>query len=541
MKPSTLLMALGRGIRSLLGKAGRPLLYLVAAALSLGWILALARQHFMMMMQPGPQELNEPAAWYATWLLDQGRNPYSVQEMPGSAQFFGPLYSYVVLALKPVLGIDYPAHRILNFVCILLTLWLLCSRMVRLGASRTLALVAGALLYWIFNQNILITARPDALGMLFFVAGIIIPWERGYRRWPVVIGLACAVLAFHCKAYFALSGTATLLGVACHRSKGEALAMGAGFFAAIFATIGIFMYFYPLYYAEVFVMQSGTVVVNSNSDILYMHTAMLVERAWPYLLILSFACAHFAARYDWKANLAFARAHWRDLRTPLTAQPLPVLGLVLIVHLVLMQAVMGRNGGATFTYHIHLLYPLFMLALAAYATTPRRDVIAVVLLAVCTQLNFELDGAPDSSPAYTQLAKKLEPYQNVLGIASTTEILARQGKAVHNDGFTIFVPCAFGGGLLGRTKSVDALNQRYAESLDAIKDDVINHRVDVIMTQDRWCYLCDMDTVRANYEVHPDERMDLPMRFAWDNIDFWYPKSPPTPATPPSPPAPPPP
>ncbi len=528
MTPAAFLANLGggalRGIGRALRKGARPCLNVAATGLAIGWMLALGKGHFIMMMQPGPQELNEPAAWYGTWLLDHGRNPYTLAEIPGAAQFFDPFYNYVVLALKPVLGLDYPAHRIVNFICIVLTLWLVVTRMVRAGGSRALALLSAALLYWLFVNNIMITARPDCLGLLLFMLGLIVPWERGYRPWPVVIGLGCAILAFHCKAYFALAGTGTLIGVAFHRSKGEALAMGAGFFVALFATIGIFDHFFPLYYAEVFVMQSGSVQVNSNSEMLDRHTTMLVARGWPFLVLLSFAFARFAVRYDWRGNLAYARANWRSLRTPLTAQPLPVLGVVLLIHLVLIQLWMGRNGGATFTYHIHLLFPLMMLLLAAYASTPRSDLVAVVLLAVCVQANFDLPWTPNSAPAYDVLAKRLEPYHYVLGLASTTEILARQGKPVHNDGFSIFLPCAFGGGLFGRTASIDGLDRKYGESLNAIKEDVINRRVDVIMTHDDWSYLCDMETIRANYEKHPDERLDLPMQFAWDNISFWYPK-----------------
>ncbi len=508
----------------MLRKAGPPCLRLAAIGLALGWMLALAKGHFIMMMQPGPQELNEPAAWYGTWLLDQGRNPYTLQEIPGAAQFFDPFYNYIVLALKPILGIDYAAHRIVNLLCILVTLWLVVSRMRRAGASRALALLSAALLYWLFDNNIMITARPDALGLMLFMLGLLIPWERNYRPWPVAIGLGCAILAFHCKAYFALAGTGTLIGVAFHRSKGEALAMGAGFFAALFATIGLCAHFYPLYYAEVFVMQSGSVLVNSNDEMLDRHTIMLVERGWPFLVLLSFACAAFVVRYDWKGNLAYARTHWRNLRTPLTAQPLPVFGLVLLLHLVLVQAWMGRNGGATFTYHIHLLFPLMMLLLAGYASTPRRDLIAVAMLAVCAQCNFSLPWTPSSAAAYDLLTKRLEPYHYVLGLSSTTEILARQGKPVHNDGFTIFLPCAFGGGLFGRDQTIDALDKAYGDMLATIKQDVINRRVDVIMIHDDWCFLCDMDTIRANYEKHPEERMDLQMQFAWDNISFWYPK-----------------
>ena len=501
-----------------------PCVSVAAIAFSIGWILALGQGHLVMMMQPGPQELNEPATWYGTWLLDQGRNPFTLKELPGAAQFFSPFYNYVILALKPILGIDYPAHRIVNFICIVLILWLLGSRMRRLGTSWAVVVTSSALLYWMFSSNIMITARPDALGLLLFLVALVIPWERDYRPWPVVIGLVIAILAFHCKSYFGVAGAGVLVGVACYRSKGEALVMAAGFFLVLFVTIGLFMHFYPFYWAEVFVMTSGTLVGNSNNEMLDRHTIMMVERGWPYMLLLSFALGAFIVRYDWKTNLRYARTHWRNLRTPLTKQPLPVMGVLLLVHLFIVQRYMANNGGATFTYHIHLLFPLAMLMLAGWATTWPRSLIAVIFLVICGNYNFVVPWTPRSEPSYDLLARRLEPYKYVIGLGSTTDILARQGKTVHNDGFTVFLPYAFGGGAFGRSKATNALERNFSEMINTVRDDVANRRVDVILTHADWSYVAEMGVIRANYERHPEDRMDLQMRFAWDNIEFWYPK-----------------
>lgn len=70
----------------------------VAVLVSLVWFVALFLVHAKIITQPGPQEFNEPAIWHATWLLNQGRNPYSQSEMPGSTLCFSPFYNYVVLA-----------------------------------------------------------------------------------------------------------------------------------------------------------------------------------------------------------------------------------------------------------------------------------------------------------------------------------------------------------------------------------------------------------------------------------------------------------
>jgi hypothetical protein len=512
--------SLGESKVHLLGRV----INLAAIVIGLGWLLVQARAQLEIVTQPGPQELNEPAAWYATWLLDHGRNPYILEELPAAAQFFGPFYNYVVIALKPILGIDYTGHRLVNLMCVAAVLWLLISRMRRAGTSLGVTLLSAAVFYWLCVTNIMVTARPDALGLLLFVAAVIIPWERDFRRGPAILGLACAFLAFHCKAYFALAGVTVLLGVAFHRSKREAGWLAAGFFLALAISVAVLDRIYPNYLLEAFVMQYHMVQGNSNDESLAEHTVQLFECAWPWLLLLTFALKDFLLRYDWRANLAFLGKNLLNPGAPLTAQPIPVLGLSLLLHFALIQSVMGRNGGADFTYHLHLLFPFALLLLAGWARTPRRRLVAAALLGVCVQANLYRQNVPDSAPAYAQLEQKLAPCQHVLGIGSATDLLARPSKRMYTDGFTIFFPFAFAASPLTARESTRRLEQHCTDTSREIVDDVVNRRFDLILTTDDWCFFCDMEKIRANYELR--DRLDLPMPFTCDHIQFWYPRTP---------------
>jgi hypothetical protein len=499
-------------------------LNLAAIIIGAGWLLVLVRAHLAMVAQPGPQELNEPAAWYATWLLDQGRNPYTLAELPAATQFFGPLYNFVILALKPIFGLDYIGHRLVNFLCIAGILWLLASRMRRAGTSLGVTLLSAALFYWLCVTNIMVMARPDALGLLLFTAGVIIPWERGFRRGPAILGLACAFLAFHCKAYFALAGVTVLLGVACHRSKREAFWLAAGYLLALAASVALLAEIYPYYLLETFVMQYGTVRINSNDLSLAEHTTQLVACGWPWLLLLGFALKDFILAYDWRTNLAFFGRNFLNPAAPLTIQPLPVLGIGLLLHVGLIQAVMGRNGGADFTYHVHLLFPFMLLLLAGWAVTLRRRLVAAAMLGLCVQTSLYRQNVPDSAPAYAQLEQKLASFRQVLGLGTTNDILARQGKRVYSDGFTIFFAGAFRDSPLAGREATRQLAQHCTEVAQGIADDVVNRRFDLILTTDDWCYYCDMGKIRANYEMR--DRLDLCMPFTCDHIQFWYPRTP---------------
>jgi len=322
---------------------------LLACTLAIAWLLALALSHLKFISQPGPQEINEPSFWYTTFLLDQGRNPYSPEELPGAAQFFGPLYHGVVLALKPLFGIGYDAHRFLNLLCIAGSLWLLVTRMRRLGSGLGIALLSSTWIYWICLQNIMITARPDALGLLFFLLAIIIPGERRYSLRASAFGLACTFLAFHCKAYFGLALLPTLAGLALLRSWRHAAVAALAFFATLAASIAALDHVFPLCSLETFFMQRNSVAINTSDDISPMHTAMLFERAWPYFLFLAGAALLIPRHLrTWLHQLRQRDPHAIALGLTLA---------LLLLHFAIVYFYMGHNGGALFTYHLHLIFP----------------------------------------------------------------------------------------------------------------------------------------------------------------------------------------
>jgi hypothetical protein len=198
------------------------LVNLAGIVIAIGWFLPLGLVHMRVITQPGPQEFNEPAIWQTTWLLDHGRNPYSAGELPGAAYCFDPLYNYVVIAFKPLLGLDYSAHRMVNLIFLVLSLGVLVRLICKAGAGLGIALLSAVMYYWMCLDNIMITARPDLMGLFFFLLGMLVPWERGYTRWSTIFGLACALVAFHCKSYFAVAGCATLLGHFIVRNRKEA-------------------------------------------------------------------------------------------------------------------------------------------------------------------------------------------------------------------------------------------------------------------------------------------------------------------------------
>lgn len=491
---------------------------LLACTLAIVWLLALALSHLKLVSQPGPHEINEPSVWYTTFLLDQGRNPYSPEELPGAAQFFGPLYHGVVLALKPLFGIGYDAHRFLNLLCIGGSLWLLATRMRRLGSGLGIALMSSAWIYWMCLQNIMVTARPDALGFLLFLLAIILPWERAYSPRSSALGLVCALLAFHCKAYFAIALLPTLAGLALTHSLRRAAFAALAFFAAAIASIVVLDHFFPLYWLETFVMQRNSVAINTSDDISPMHTAMLFERAWPYFLFLAGA-AILIPRHT---RTWFNQLRQRDPR----AIALGLTLALLLLHFAIVYFYMGHNGGALFTYHLHLIFPPLLLltafALARAATGWR--VAFIVLLAAFGAFNISVQTVEDSAAAHQRLTELIVEADPVYGSSSfVTDILATHQRPVHNSGFTLFLPMATMDGRDEWDPGAQAIRDVFDRMPDELAERLVDRAYDLVLTSDDFLLCGDMDFLARHYE--PAERIFMPMYFGGNFIQVWKPRS----------------
>ena len=519
-----------QGLRTRLGQwwRSRPsnwlerLVDLAGIVIGVGWLVVLFLPHLKLISQPGPQEYNEPSIWQVTFMLDHGRNPYTADELPGAAMCFSPLYNFVVLAFKPLFGIDYPAHRMVNLLFFAASLWLLVRWMRRAGASLGIALLSMALYYWMCLDNIMMTARPDNLGFFFFLLALFVPWENNYSRWPSIFGLVCAVVAFQCKFYFALAGCATLLGVFFVRSRGEAVRLGFEYFAALILSVLIFNLYFPFYFIETVTIQFEAAVLNSNDGISVMHTLMFFERTWPFLLVLLGGVGawlwrrHTARRTGAPALLPGSEAWYGEMR-------FRMLGSVFLIYLALVYFYMGRNGGGYFTYHLHLLYPLIFVLAALMLRRPWHRVVVGLLLAVFVMRLLDVPDKPDAAGPYRRLEQLIfNSKGEILGIPCTTDIFARTSRRVLHDGSSMFLGFALARDRADRDPLAAIILKKFDEVEQEAKRKVAAREYEMVLTEFDAPMYCDEALLKKNYDKV--EQVDYYTYFGHSPVRVWRPK-----------------
>jgi hypothetical protein len=365
--------------------------------------------------------------------------------------------------------------------------------------------------------NIMITARPDTMGLFFFLLALFVPWEKNYTRGSVVFGLICAVVAFQCKFYFALGGCGTLLGFWFVRSFRVAWWFGLGYLAALVLSFAGFAVAFPYYYIETVIIQRGSALLNSNDGASAWHTFMLFGRAWPFLLVIIAGLGlWFADRADPGPVALPRKSHPLEMR-------LAVLGLVLAIFLGLVYFYMGRNSGAYFTYHLQLLFPL-MFVLAAYAVSqPWRKVGFGLLLAVFVPMHLTIPGTPDSAVAYHRLEQLVFTTRgDVLGIAALTDIFERSHRRVLHNGNTMFTGFAFGNNGIERDPLIAMLAQNYDATIAEVNRKVSSREYALVFTEFDAPYFCTPELLKANYEM--GEQIDYFTYFGHSPIRVWWPK-----------------
>ena len=489
---------------------------IVCVVIALGWFLPLLQTHIKVITQPGPQEYNEPAIWQTTWLLDHGRNPYTAAELPGAAYCFDPLYNYLMLALKPLIGIDYSAHRLVNLVFLVLALTVVVRLMLKAGTGLGIALLSAVFYHWMCLDNIQITARPDLMGLFFFLLGILVPWECDYTRRSTIFGLVCAFIAFHCKFYFALAGCATLLGHFLVRDKWEGFTLGVKFFAVVGISFAVCCIFFPYFYIETVIVQRGGAKLNSSDEISIMHTLMLYGRAWPFMLLMLYGLG----TRIWRRHVA--RREGKPVSQP-GDMKFQSLGLVFMIFLGIVYFFMGRNAGAYFTYHLHLLFPL-MFILAAYSINHTWVRIGFgVLLAVFVMNWLTIPPVPDSDAPYRKIEQLIYSARGeVLGIASTTDIFERTGRRVLHNGNTMFMGFAFGDNGAAKDPKIAVLGQNYDATIAEVTRKVGAREYALVFTEFDAPYFCSEELLKKNYDK--EEQIDYYTYFGHSPVRVWRPK-----------------
>ena len=505
----------------------------LAAALAVvaaGYVLYF---HYRVIVHTGPIEYREGAIVITTDLLLHGGDPYALKNLPTYTNVYGILFNWTVLPVAQIVGNGFVVHRAVNAVFVLGALALILVTLRRMRVGLWLAGVAVVMLYADLAARMAVTpsaigtptstmARPDALGMLLFLASVLIPWRYRFSHRSMLAGCILAVLAFFAKPYFVIGLPLVAAYVFLFKSKSRGL-IWSGVFLALFGGAFAFACLRHDSYYEV--------MVKANAHSFQPKASHLWAQLWVYLtatpgtfVLLFAAVAIEIARVQ--RTLRINGVNVRKLGAilplngPLFAMPVDYLWYLLIACGVIVFGRLGWHVGSAMSYFYQLFTPFVLLVV--YRSLRRWGrfqsvAVGLILLDLVLLLSCGLSPAPVNDPQgwaewRTIIAASQRPYVG----APLAWIAAEQGKPIQDNGmseFYVFFALPY-----PATPFEQQMVEDYAQRRRDLAQAVREQQFDVILyplASGTPCYSLVKDSLVKEY-YRESRRVEIPMAWSPD-------------------------
>lgn len=386
--------------------------------------------HLLVISVPWQIEYREGAVFFQVSAALHHVPIYSMHLVPTYLNLYGSIYISLGKWLCKVIGLGYLPLRLISLVSILASVAMLYDilRLKNVDNEFRIALCANFYVALLIMTTPL--ARPDALGLFFYVCCFWLFQRFGENKWTLASIAVCTILGFLTKQYYVLSGPIIIAFVFFFRSRARAT-----LYACSFLTIFVFVYWLDLqllpgYLPLTLSVNSGATNNINMTSTLYMlrQTAAFIRAFFSSLLI----CASFRS--------------WNRLSFKVI--PLSVFPFASAIVALFLTLKLGHHFGAYLTYYIQLLGPVLLVAMAPSANDiakrKPRTILLVFSLAwivLCAAVWKSLRSPSDlikTGREYAVLARDIGSYKNVLGDPAVVTILVRQGKTIYNSGQSYF-------------------------------------------------------------------------------------------------------
>jgi hypothetical protein len=482
---------------------------LIAGAFG-AWLCVL---HLRMIFSPAPQEMREGALVWVTRLLLEGRNPYSLSELPASTEVYGILYHLVTLPFAAVFGNSFAIHRLVSGLSIFGASALLYGLLRRQAADAVPAFVGTVLFYMASLYFVGPVARPDGLGVLLSMIGVTVLFRDDVSPTRFALGLGVALLALLTKSYFA----------------------------------------YPPFVLAAYQMLFGRrlrgLVAGAAATIAAGACILVVAAICPAYINVSFVANAQSASYD-VAHLARQTKDWAIFSAPLLAglaaiilrsavtrdriQRPNIFTFATLVNTGVFLGWLGGHPGAHMTYLLQLVTPMLTLAVVPRIGRRASDRAGFGLLAVAAfALNahyypLSLARFERAETVFARLGADLKGHHAVLGSTEVAGLLALFGRPVVDSGHAEYFGEAALDGSWPGVASAAAIRDRWDRFNRDITSQIASRNFDLIVRSRRHG-LIPRRTVEQNYQ----RVGTLDLEFAWAGqrwpIDLWVPSQQPAP------------
>jgi len=215
------------------------------------FLICFIISHFHIIFFPNQLEYREGAALLIVSEILKGNMPYTLKMQPYLSEVYGPIYYFISAFFVKFSVLNLTTLRFLSAFCIIANLF--CFYYFNRRRDSTLLLIAYCILFYSHQLFMCIPiARPDSLGLLFFILSIGIPFKNNFNKKSLLLSLLFALLAFYTKVYFVIGFLFVLFYLFCFHSIKRAFYYFVLFISCITSSLVFLNYFFDFYFLSVF-------------------------------------------------------------------------------------------------------------------------------------------------------------------------------------------------------------------------------------------------------------------------------------------------
>lgn len=483
--------------------------------------LVLLAIHLRIVFFPYQMEYREGAIVLTTEAFLNGINPWKLENNPVYINVYGFVYNFLVYPFAIIFGNKIWIYRLLSFASILGQIAIIARVMRRKNISWIWVCFAG-LFIWL-GQIYYTTplARPDALGQLFFLLTIFIPWLNKFSTRSLIVSALCGIIGFYTKPYFVLGIALVAMYVFLFVSKKSALVYALGILPVLILTVMVVNKVFEAYFLNV--IFSHWADTNSIFSYMVQQSVKFARDYWAFLVIalVSILYIVFADPQEWIEP----RVEIFQLGHPFIQPGLDFNLFCILICAGLIYFSLGRHNGTIQAYYYQLLTP-FLVILVFGVIQKHKTIhgIALLLIAVnlCTHAfeNLKPDFVSYDVTAWETVSRYLDKNSNPLNDPCTTFLQIDKGIPVLNSGQTeYFLPYPKENSFF--YPNVKKIEQVGNEFFDGWEEKLLTQEFDLFITQNLYNYR--KTDIPQKYETIDKITFQMPHVFQTWQVDIMVP------------------
>lgn len=446
----------------------------------LGVFIRSSFYYYQIILFPFQLEFREGMSLLITNAFLNGNNPYAEMNQPLFHNQYGFFYSVLLLPFSLYSGATLFIHRLINFICILISCAIIFDICYEDGKSFLYSLCASAILYQTYLEQSQSLAFPNTLGVCLMLLSVYIPWKSKFSIKSLIFCIILGIVAFFTKIYFIIGSIYVMVYLVIFRTRREAIIFSLSLSIATLISIIIVGKFFDYYFED-------TILVSYYVGKVYSSWEHLAKQVLHFIILYIglIIPATFIGIKKYRSRIHGISCQTEKIGLNLKKAKKLIAdhsGRNSCIHVCFIMSCFliiffGRNTGAYFSYFAQLILPFMLIVLFNQFSKSCISRKLSLFLIMITLIRLSL-----AYPEYTDFYKLLNKDNY-----STLEKIVRTHNVMYNSPIMVSIFLADGKNI---TDSGQAEYFKYAKTersmniyeryLNDISDKISNNYYEIV-------------------------------------------------------------